>query len=360
LAGNTYVNVHTSTYPGGEIRGQLSKLSQVRYLANSLQGSQETTPNASTATGTVIVKYDTTTKLLELVGDYQNLSATISGSHIHGPFGPPGTNAPVLFNLTNTGGTKGTLTGSFTLTAAQETDLLAGNMYANVHSTGTYAAGEIRAQLLPTSAGNTQYITGNLQASQSVATPAVVSSGTGTATALLDLVTNKVYVTGSYANLTTNATAAHIHAGAAGSNGSEVVPLSIAGTTSGTVTGSGTVRATFADSMVRGLSYLNIHTTGYPGGGLRAQLSDLVLPVKLRHFNGYLENNRVVLVWQSAQEANLAQYVIEQQAINGSWTAKSTTLAMGTTASYRVVDIPLAGAGSYYVSRLKMIDKVVK
>jgi hypothetical protein len=358
LAGNTYVNVHTSTVPGGEIRGQLTKLSQVRYLANALEGSQQFPVNASTARGTVIVKYDTSTKVLELVGDYQNLNNTISGSHIHGPFGPPGTNAGVLFTLTNTGGNTGTLSGTFTLTPSQETDLLAGNMYANVHSTGTYSGGEIRAQLLPTSAGETQYLVGTLQASQSVATPAVVSPGTGSATVLLDKITNKVYVTGNFSGLTSNITATHIHGGAAGTNGGVVVGLNFGGTTSGTITGTATVRPTFADSLVRGLTYLNIHTTNFSQGEIRAQLGDLVLPVKLLYFNGYKLNNETRLLWQTAQETNTARYEVEQQnLVNGTWVNRGSVLATGTASKYSYTDIPTLLKSKYVFYRLKIIDK---
>ncbi|MBC7888112.1 MAG: CHRD domain-containing protein [Ferruginibacter sp.] len=360
LTGNTYVNVHTpGIYSAGEIRGQLTQLSQMWFFANALQGSQEFPVNASPAKGTVIVKYNSTTNLLELTGDYQNLNASISGSHIHGPAGP-GVNAPVLFNLTNTGGTIGTLSGSFTLTEPQEADLLAGNMYTNVHSTGTYSAGEIRAQLLPAANGSTQYITGNMQVSQSVSGVAIVSSGTGSAYVLLDKLTNKVHVTGSFTNLSSNISDAHIHGGAAGVNGGVVIPLSFAGTTSGTITGTATVRSTFADSMVNGLSYVNIHTISYGGGEIRAQLGDLVLPVKLKLFNGYKDRDKIVLVWETEEETNLSHYEIEQQdMVTLRWISKVSLPGSGRPSgnNYRVDDIPLAGTGSYVYYRLKIIDK---
>ena len=123
--------------------------SQVYCLKGSLQGSQQVPANGSTATGVVIVRYNATSKLLELWGDYHNLTTAITGSHIHGPAGP-GVNAAVLFTLANTGGVTGTISGTFTLTPAQETDLLAGNYYVNTH-TSTFPGGEIRAQLTTTS-----------------------------------------------------------------------------------------------------------------------------------------------------------------------------------------------------------------
>ncbi|MEO6720398.1 MAG: CHRD domain-containing protein [Ferruginibacter sp.] len=358
LAGNTYVNVHTSTYPMGEIRGQLTQLSQMWFFANALQGSQQFPANASPARGTVIVRYIPQIRRLELVGDYQNLSAPISASHVHSP-AAAGANAGVLFDLNNTGGVTGLLTATATLTALQEADLLAGNMYANVHSTGTYAGGEIRAQLLPTAMGATQVFAGLMQASQSVASPAVVSSGTGNVAVLLDKVSNMVYVTGGFSGLTSNISNTHIHGGAAGTNGPVAVPLFYSGTTAGTITGTGIVSSTFADSMVNGFSYLNIHTVNYGAGEIRAQLGDLVLPVKLRFFNGFKEKERVILVWESEEESNLSVYEIEQQDSRLQWISKAVVPASNKAVgnNYRFADIPLNGSGNDLYYRLKMIDK---
>jgi hypothetical protein len=356
LLGNTYVNVHTSTYPGGEIRGQLTMMSQLVYLKGILQASQQVPTNASTAKGTVIVKYNSVTKVLELVGDYQNLTGgSINASHIHGP-AAAGANAPVLFNLTNTGGTSGTLTGTATLTAPQEADLLAGNYYVNTHTT-TYPGGEIRAQLTTATSGQTYYFTGTLQGTQSV--PSNGSAGTGSTTALLDRAALTVYLTANFSGLTTAANNAHIHQGAAGVNGPVVVPLTFTTATSGTVTGSGTVTAAFADIMIMGNTYLNIHTPTVPGGEIRAQLADLVVPVKLTYFNGYKAGNQVALVWESAQEINVSHYEVEQQSDAGIWVSKTSVIATGgnTATRYTYNDLPLPVKNNYAVYRLKMVDR---
>ena len=323
-----------------------------------MQGAQEVPPNASEARGTVIVQYDTSTKQLALLGDYQNLTTAITGSHIHGPFGPPGTNAGVLVTLTNTGGTTGTINGTATLTPAQEADLLAGNMYVNVHS-GTYPGGEIRGQLIPTSAGETQLIMGSLNAGQSVATPPVSSSGTGNTMVVLDRLTNRLFLTGSFSGLTSNISNAHIHAGNTGTNGSVVVPLFYAGTTAGTLSGTSTIRATLTDSIINGLTYVNIHTSTYPSGEIRGQLGDLVLPVKLGYFNGYSQGNKVVLVWEALTEQQLKHYEVEQQnTANGTWVKKQTVVAKGTSpAAYKTEDLPENFNQRFVNYRLKMEDK---
>ena len=365
INGNTYVNVHNAAYPGGEIRGQLLPSANLRFLAGALQGSQETAqPNASTARGTVIVKYNTQTNLLELTGDYQNLSATISGSHIHGPAGP-GADAGILFNLANTGGTMGTLTGSFTLTEPQEVDLLAGNMYTNVHSTGTYAAGEIRAQLLPLSSGSTEYLTAGLDVDeerQAMPAATITSSGTGTAVVVLDKITRNIYLTGSYSNLSAGISNAHIHRGPVAVSGPASIQLQyIATTTSGTVTGSATnIRTTLMDSILSGNSYVNIHTTAHTGGEIRGQLGNIVLPVKLKYFNGYKEQNKIALIWETEQQINLDRYEIEQQdPETGKWITKSSVNATGSSALVKLkfTDVPTNYNSAYVIYRLKMVDK---
>ncbi|MES2774263.1 MAG: CHRD domain-containing protein [Bacteroidota bacterium] len=354
IAGNTYVNIHNATYPGGEIRGQINRLSQITFLKAILQGSQEVPANASPGKGTVIVKYNSDTKLLELTGDYQNLGTAASASHIHGP-AAPGVNAGVLVTITNTGGTSGTLTATATLSPVNEASLLAGNMYVNVH-TSAFPGGEVRGQLGTTTAGQTQYFTGALQGGQEV--PANGSSATGNVTVILDRATNEVFLTGSFSGLTAPATAAHIHRGVTGTNGVVVVGLSATAATSGTVTGSGVVTASFADTMINGFSYVNIHNSVFPGGEIRAQLGDQVLPVKLLYFNGYKNGNRVTLIWETAEEINLRGFEIEQQNEKGEWVLKATVNANGgsTASKYSVSDLPQESKTGFVLYRLKIKD----
>jgi Cu/Zn superoxide dismutase len=358
-SGNYYVDIHNSTYPSGEIRGQLTMLNQLYYFGGDLTGAKQVPAAATAARGTVIAYYNSQSNQLVLTGDYQNLSSNISASHIHGP-ATPTTNAPVLYDVTNTGSTMGTLNASVTILQAQEADLLAGNMYVNVHS-ANFPGGEIRTQLMPTTSGQSQYITGKMTADQSVATPAVMSSATGTTTVLLDRFTRNVFVTGSYSGLTSGITNSHIHRGAAGTNGPVSIQLQfVAGTLSGTVTGTATgISESLADSIIRGFSYLNIHTANYPAGEIRAQLGDLVLPVKLSYFNGYKDHNTVALIWESAQEINVKSYEVEQlNQETGEWIKKGTVAATGgsTTAKYRFDDMPSIGTKEYILYRLKMVD----
>ncbi len=353
--GHSYVNVHTSKFTGGEIRGQLLNTTGVHYFAGTMSGANEVPPNTSAAGGTVIVTYNTETNILQLVGDYQNLSAAVTGSHIH--TGAAGTIGPVIIDLINTGGTTGVLTGTDTLTDAQEMELFAGNLYANVHST-MYTNGEIRTQLHPTTDGQTQAFTPLLTGPQEV--PPNSSKGTGQAVVLLDRATGIVYVTGRFGNLTAAATGGHIHAGRADTTGPIVIGLNVAGTTSGTISGSDTISMSFVDSMINGFTYINIHTSAFTGGEIRSQLGALLLPLKLTYLNAYKQRNNIELIWETSEEQNVSRYEIEQLNTNTkNWITKGTVYANGgnSSAKYSFTDIPNIYGNKYLIYRLKMMDK---
>ncbi len=361
LNGNAYLNIHTSNFPNGEIRGQLLQSTTQRFFAGVLQGSQELPPVTTSARGTVIARYNTETNLFEFVGDYQNLSSIITASHVHGP-APVGSSANPIYNLINTGGTMGTLTLTRIITEDEEVQLLAGDWYANVH-TSTNGGGEIRAQLIPLSNGETQYLTASLDVDEerlAFPTSTINSSGTGNAIAVLDKISNNLYLTGSYSNLSSGINNAHIHRGAAGVSGLVSINLQfVAGTTAGTITGSAiNIRASLKDSIINGNSYVNIHTTINSTGEIRGQLGNLILPVKLTYFNGYADQRNVILKWTSAQESNLSRYEIEQQNDAGKWIFKGNVSATGSTrsASYTFNDLPLSTENGFVLYRLKMID----
>lgn len=112
---------------------------------------------------------------------------------------------------------------------------------------------------------------------------AVVSSATGTATYVLtgNILTYSVSVSG----LTGPATASHIHAAPAGSNGNVIVPYVIAKVANGIVA-SGTIdlsqpvvngsTSITGDSLRvllnNGNAYTNVHTATYGGGEIRGQI----------------------------------------------------------------------------------------
>jgi hypothetical protein len=140
LRGNRlYVNVHSTVFPGGEIRGQARLHGAMTFGANLTQ-AQEVPPTGSAGTGYADLTLDNSLNLhLELSAT--GLSSTISASHIHK--GAVGVNGAVVFNI---GAFSGTTSVDFILTPAQRDEILAGLYYVNIH-TANFPGGEIRGQI---------------------------------------------------------------------------------------------------------------------------------------------------------------------------------------------------------------------
>lgn len=116
--------------------------------------------------------------------------------------------------------------------------------------------------------------------------PAVTSAATGTFTATVDEAAGTIAWTLSVPAIT-NATAAHIHAGAAGANGGIVLNLFAAptGSPASSINVSGTAKASdlsgtlagnlpgFITALKAGGLYANVHTSANPGGEIRAQVT---------------------------------------------------------------------------------------
>jgi hypothetical protein len=121
--------------------------------------------------------------------------------------------------------------------------------------------------------------------------PPTGSPGTGTGTFTFDESTSTTTWTVTFASLEALATAAHIHAPAApGINVAFVVPLtSLPFATSGSFSNSGTTlngrtAAQFAGDLLAGNAYVNIHTSEFPGGEIRGQLSCTQTPRSVPEF----------------------------------------------------------------------------
>lgn len=116
--------------------------------------------------------------------------------------------------------------------------------------------------------------------------PAVTTTATGTLTGSLDEAAGTFTWTLSVPAITA-ATAAHLHSGAAGTNGPVVIPLFAAptGSPASSISANGTARAAdlagplagnfagFAAALKAGTIYLNVHTSTNPGGEIRGQVT---------------------------------------------------------------------------------------
>lgn len=189
-----YSNIHTTTFPPGELRTQiiLGPASTSTLTFNeTYSGSQEVPPNASTATGTISGTYDTVSNVLFYSINFSGLVSAATAAHFHAS-AIPGIAVGVVIGHEPgfPNATAGVFSKSEVLTAGQESSLLAGMWYSNIHN-AVFPGGEIRAQIFfnefaaPTSItcpNDTTVSTGVDSCSRSVAFNPATATGTPTPT----------------------------------------------------------------------------------------------------------------------------------------------------------------------------------
>jgi len=250
-----------------------------------LSGAQEVPAAATTATGeaTVVISADDST--IWYVVQYSGLSGSLAAAHIH--TGAAGANGGVILPLVASASPMvGTLTaanftasGSITSFSQAVGAIKAGTTYVNLH-TAANPGGELRAQVV--AKGNAHFAT--LSGAQEV--PAVTTSAGGIGWVVVSSggATLTYYV--AYSGLSGVPAAAHIHLGNVGANGGVLLPL-VAGPSpmTGTLTaadlsptGSVTDMAGAVAAIAAGGTYFNVHTAANPGGEVRGQLAETVVP----------------------------------------------------------------------------------
>ena len=251
LAGLAYANIHSVSFPGGEMRGQIVPMNAL------LDAAQENPPNASTATGWATFTVDTLLNQLSYYIVVENLSGPETGAHIHG-YALQGTNAGIAFALP-LGSPK---VGTWTYPEASQDDILAGKAYVNAHST-VFPGGEIRGQIAP--------IVVPMDAQQEVP-PNVTTSAAGVGLIAIDRPAGKLGYDIRLSGLTGGETAAHIHGYAPpGTN----APVKFALATGTRKIGTWAYPATDELGVLTGLAYINSHTAANPGGEIRGQIGTL-------------------------------------------------------------------------------------
>jgi Cu/Zn superoxide dismutase len=123
---------------------------QTVFTKNNLAitGAQEVPANDATATGTMNVSYDKSTKVLVISATWSGLSDDPVAAHIHGT-APKGENAGVKVDFhDNVTSAAGNFNRSVTVDgiSIKEDSLLAGYYYFNIH-TPDHQGGEIRGQI---------------------------------------------------------------------------------------------------------------------------------------------------------------------------------------------------------------------
>jgi CHRD domain/Prealbumin-like fold domain len=140
LAGNLYVNIHTSGRPGGEIRGQLVPRSIDNFVFGA-DGSQEVPPTDSTNVGACSANLADNAQSVYVECRHTVPAPTMI--HLHAA--PPGHDGPVVFDFPVS---PAAFSGHAPLSPRLIADFAAGFLYVNIHS-ANYETGEIRGQLIP-------------------------------------------------------------------------------------------------------------------------------------------------------------------------------------------------------------------
>ena len=120
---------------------------KVNYnLTATMNGAKEVPAVTTTATGSLTGTYNKNTNALSYTVNWTGLSGAAGGMHFHGPASTT-ESAGVALGVTGfPAEMAGTHSGTATLTDAQETELLGGKWYFNIH-TPDHQAGEIRGQV---------------------------------------------------------------------------------------------------------------------------------------------------------------------------------------------------------------------
>lgn len=114
-----------------------------------LSGERQVPSLMNTGTGKFTATYNRTTKVLDytLTWNLTN-NAVATRAHLHGPASErENADIQVVFFNASTNMTSGTFRGTVTLTSAQETDMLAGRYYCNIHS-NLNPPGALRGQVV--------------------------------------------------------------------------------------------------------------------------------------------------------------------------------------------------------------------
>lgn len=169
--GSTYVNVHSTVFPGGEIRGQLVPLSasfvpayvltNTTAVTAAIDGGQENPGIVTGALGTATFTLNAAARTIAYDIRIFNVPSGTVGTHIH--VGPRGVNGPIILpissptNISNDFVLSGTLTqadfqprpdqGVRSIEDAFES-IAGGVTYFNLH-TAVNPPGEMRGQIVP-------------------------------------------------------------------------------------------------------------------------------------------------------------------------------------------------------------------
>ena len=282
MSHGNYVNVHSTAFMAGELRGQITPISSAIFRAE-LTGSQEVPAINTDANGRLVITHDGQGNV-SVSGSFNSLSGDLNtalagGIHLHP--GLAGTNAGVDFILNptvapdNRNAVLLPENNTFAFSSEQIETLFSRGYYVNVHSL-TFESGELRGQVLPIARTYLGTNLSGLNEVQPILSPAVGDLQ-------LEITGNQLVVTGGFSGLDGDfdasiAGGSHLHISDAANNGDVTILLNASVSDD---LKSGVYNAnenTFViddsqkESLLTGQVYVNIHTTTNASGELRGQI----------------------------------------------------------------------------------------
>ncbi|WP_161555185.1 CHRD domain-containing protein [Dokdonia sinensis] len=281
-----YVNIHTTAFPGGELRGQLLIDADTVYQT-TLLGSNEFPAVNTIAEGNMLFELEG--DQLTVSGSFDGLSSEIrvdlaNGAHIHDNFA--GRNGPVIFPLNptydddNQGAVFEAANNVFTLSADQLTKIADQGLYINIHSVNN-PGGELRGQIVPLSSS---VFGARLTGAQEVIVTDTAANGR---IFLSNDGQGNISVSGSFNDLSADLNTAlaggiHVHLAAAGRNGGIefIITPDVATDNRNAVIRASENTFTLTNAQVDALFdrnlYVNVHSLDFAPGEIRGQLQPLV------------------------------------------------------------------------------------
>lgn len=141
-AGLYYFNIHTTGFPGGEIRGQIYVDSPyIAYMDNN----QENPATVSNGRGSGVISVNTVTNQALVTMTWNGLTGPSVAGHVH--TGRSRTNGGIVCDLSPPAAASGSVVDRLcTFSPAQITSLRTAQFYLNLH-TAAFPGGEIRGQI---------------------------------------------------------------------------------------------------------------------------------------------------------------------------------------------------------------------
>jgi hypothetical protein len=279
MAGAYYVNLHTATHSGGEIRGQVEPLAvEARYSALLSGADEEPEPVVTNGAGFARFKVRPVINVVNYylaVTDIDNLV----GAHIHKAPAGEDNPAPLHFLYTPANGDfdpDHPASGALIFDGMDFVDLISGFFYVNVHSTD-HPGGEIRGQI-----GRAHLFVAYANGAEEV--PPHVTDAFGLGVFALNADASQLAYR-LFANGMDAISLAHIHTGKPGVNGPPDFTL-FDGTglfdDAHPVSGTLTLTDVHVLKLVSGAYYVNVHIPGPNNPGfIRGQLEPANAPTQL-------------------------------------------------------------------------------